>query len=215
MKPLIKSNSAAIGIGAMIVFIAMVLVAGIAASVLIQTSTKLESQAMKTGQDTIGEVATGIAVTQVQGHYNDGNGIDFLGIHIRARAGSADIDLSETVVELSDSASKNILIYAGATAFDDTGDISGDIFTGDPWTNADATQFGLIVLEDADGSVTESNPVINAGDHVIVTIDANSAFGYLTTRTDVFGEIIPEEGAPGVVAFTTPASYTDAVIELQ
>jgi flagellin FlaB len=48
-----RKDVGSIGIGAMIVFIAMVLVAGIAASVLIQTSNRLEMQAMKTGQDTI------------------------------------------------------------------------------------------------------------------------------------------------------------------
>ena len=60
-KKLLDKDVGAIGIGAMIVFIAMVLVAGIAASVLVQTSTRLESQAMKTGSDTIEEVATGVA----------------------------------------------------------------------------------------------------------------------------------------------------------
>ena len=61
-------NHGAIGIGAMIVFIAMVLVAGIAASVLIQTSGRLETQAMQSGAETVSEVATGIQVESVLGY---------------------------------------------------------------------------------------------------------------------------------------------------
>ena len=63
-----KRDVGSIGIGAMIVFISMVLVAGIAASVLIQTSAKLEVQAMKTGQETTDEVSGGIAVYSVIGY---------------------------------------------------------------------------------------------------------------------------------------------------
>jgi flagellin FlaB len=211
-KKLKKKEVGSIGIGAMIVFIAMVLVAGIAASVLIQTSTKLESQAMRSGQETIAEVSTGIAVENIEGH-SSGTTLDYMVISVRPRAGSSDVDLTETVVEISDSSTKNLLTYNSST-FTDTEDIDGDIFAPTNFI-ASALNFGLIVLEDADGSCTDTNPVVNQGDHVLITIDVNTAFGGLSTRTDVFGQIIPEEGSPGVISFTTPAAYQDTVVELQ
>ena len=207
-----KEEVGSIGIGAMIVFIAMVLVAGIAASVLIQTSTRLEAQAMKSGQETIAEVSTGIAVEHIEGH-KSGATLDYLVISVRPRAGSANVDLSETVVELSDSSTKNLLIYDSGT-FTDTSGINGDIFAAGNFA-ASAVHFGLIILEDADGSCTGPNPVVNQGDHVLITINVSSAFGGLSTRTDIFGQVIPEEGSPGVIAFTTPAAYPDTVVELQ
>jgi archaeal flagellin FlaB len=211
-KKLKENEIGSIGIGAMIVFIAMVLVAGIAASVLIQTSTKLEAQAMKSGQETIAEVSTGIAVEEIEGH-KSGTTLNYMVISVRPRAGSSDVDLSETVIELSDSSTKNLLTYNSGT-FTDTSGINGDIFAAGNFI-ASAVQFGLIVLEDADGSCTNTNPVINRGDHVLITIDVSTAFGGLATRTDVFGLVIPEEGSPGVITFTTPAAYPDTVVELQ
>jgi len=210
-----KKDIGAIGIGAMIVFIAMVLVAGIAASVLIQTSGRLETQAMKSGSETVSEVATGIQVDSVLGYNISGWGnISRLAIEVRPRAGSRGIDLSETVVELSNSTQKNLFTYNSGN-FTDTADIDGDVFRWNfyPWDND--TVFGVIVLEDADGSITDSNPVINGGDHVFLTINITKAFGGFTTRLDVFGQVIPEEGSSGVIAFTTPAAYNDAVVELQ
>ena len=212
-KILRKEEVGSIGIGAMIVFIAMVLVAGIAASVLIQTSTKLESQAMKSGQETIAEVSTGISVTEIEGHY-DGTSIDELGIIVRARAGSADIDLAETVIELSDSQTKNLFVY-DSTEFCDTPDIDGDLFALDEF-DAAATRFRIVVLEDADGSVTDTNPVINKGDYVLLCLSVDTAFSPgFSTRASVFGQVIPEEGSPGIITFTTPASFVETVMELQ
>jgi len=215
LKPLGEKDVGAIGIGAMIVFIAMVLVAGIAASVLIQTSGRLETQAMRSGSETVSEVATGIQVEGVEGYNISGWGnISRLAIEVRSRAGSRGIDLSETIIELSNSTQKNIFTYNSGN-FTDTEDIDGDVFRWNfyPWDND--TVFGIIVLEDADHSITDTNPVINSGDHVMLTINITKSFGGFEERVDVYGQVIPEEGAPGVISFTTPGSYTDEIVELQ
>ena len=53
-------SRAAIGLGSLIIFIAMILVAGIAASVFIQTMNSLEQQALQTGQDVIRDISSGL-----------------------------------------------------------------------------------------------------------------------------------------------------------
>jgi flagellin FlaB len=215
IKKLKADDIGDMGIGAMIVFIAMVLVAGIAASVLIQTANRLEIQAMKTGQDTIGEVSTGLAVTGISGYrvVTDEN-VSLMGISIQPRSGSFSIDLEQTYIELSDSNTKVVLIYE-ATEFHDTPDIDGDFFNATFYDGLSATTFGIIVLEDADGSLSSGTPVINKGDEVMLTVDLSSVFSTtagLPTRTDVWGVIQPEEGAPAVFAFTSPASYASNLV---
>jgi len=122
-----------------------------------------------------------------------------------------DVDLSNTVVEISNSATKFILSYdSGNWAWkpDDTG-----VFSTVPFPAA-ANIFGVIVLEDADGSCQATNPVINRGDHVLVSISTADVFGGLTERTYIWGKVIPENGAPGVFAFMTPPSFSDTVYNL-
>jgi flagellin FlaB len=208
-----EKDVGAIGIGAMIVFIAMVLVAGIAASVLIQTSTTLESQALATGEETTAEVATGLSVVNIEGH-KDGTTIDMLAVMIRPRAGSDDIDLAQTVIEISDSVNKNFLAYDDSTYTGSTA-INGDLFES-AWYTTDATHFSIIVIEDADSSCSSASAaVINSGDYVILGINVSVCFGGLSPRDDVWGMVIPEEGSPGVINFKCPPSFTDTVIELQ
>ena len=216
-RTLKKKDVGSIGIGAMIVFIAMVLVAGIAASVLIQTITTLESQAMATGRETTDEVAGGIAVFDIEGHV--ATDIDGLAITVRARAGSPDIDLNETIILLTDGTAKTLLTYdfGTATHFNSTVDATdGDVF-GFDYTTLTNEQFGIMVLEDADGSVKRYTPVINTGDKVMLFVDATAVFGGtgLTERKDIYGWIYPEHGSPGVISFRTPASYSDVIYDLQ
>ena len=56
---------AAIGIGAMIVFIALILVAAVAAAVIIQTAEKLQQNAQKSGDDTADDMSGQLMISFV------------------------------------------------------------------------------------------------------------------------------------------------------
>jgi len=222
IKKIRNKDIGSIGIGAMIVFIAMVLVAGIAASVLIQTSTKLEAQALQTGRETTQEVAGGIAVVDVEGHAIKATSVlDGLAITVRARAGSPDIDLNETVIILSDSEKKVLLAYDYADTdnhFNYSVNASDGRVFGFDYGGLTNIEFGIMVLEDADDSVQPFTPVLNYGDKVMLFVDTSACFADnsgIPTRRDVFGYIYPEYGSPGVIGFRTPASYSDTVYDLQ
>ena len=225
MRKLLNKDVGSIGIGAMIVFIAMVLVAGIAASVLIQTSTTLESQALATGRETTDEVASGLAVFDILGYADTtmtSADISKLAIGIRPRAGSDGIDIGETYLELSDTTTKVVMNYSDSWFNENNGvdDIFANATGVFPSTtnisNTDASRFGVLVIEDADNSITGATAVvINRGDKIYICVNATASFGDIGERIDIWGIVVPELGAPGVISFRTPASYTDAVMDLQ
>lgn len=214
IKKLMRQESGSMGVGALIVFIAMVLVAGIAASVLVQVANDLQMQALYTGQETIEEVATGVQVMDVGGHVSDSsNGIDLVAIGIRGRAGAGDIDLSETVIELANNESKVIFTYDSTQH---AGSASGSGIFNTSAFNLSAGEFGIIVLEDADGSCgTSTTPIINRGDFIMLTINTSATYPPgLDVRTNIWGNVIPEIGSWGTISFRTPATYTAEVYDL-
>ncbi len=210
----LKDNKGAIGIGTLIIFIAMVLVAAVAAGVLIQTSGFLQQKAASTGRESTEQVASGLAVIKVTGYVPTIHGnISKLAIYIEPNAGSADIDLNTTTVVISDGTKRVVFSY-DSSAYSDSNGYSNIFSLTDPW-GVSGTRFGIIVLQDEDNSLTSTNPTLNKGDKVVLTINALSAFGGIEERTDVSGEVRPEFGAPGIIDFTTPPAYTTNVVVLQ
>jgi flagellin FlaB len=213
----VKNRTASIGVGAMVVFIALVVVAGIAASVIIQSSTYLESQAMATGRETTIEVATGVTVCAIEGYTASSSAnISKLAILIRPRAGADYVDVSNAFIEICNKTRKVILNYTSDYYSEPDG--LDNLFAANVFPNyggtGDATRFGILVLEDADNSVASGTPIINRGDKVYLCINTTGVFNDLEKRDDIWGMIVPEEGAQGVFDFNTPGTYEDNVMEL-
>lgn len=206
-----SEKNAAIGIGSLIIFIAMILVAGIAASVFIQTMNSLEQQALQSGQEAIKDVSNGLKVTQVSG-YNNGSTISQIAIFLRTTAGSDYIDLTYTYISLSDS-SINVILDLNTSIYSSS--VSGGLFGTLADTALTSTTYGLMVIRDVDSSCTDTSPIINSDDLVVLLVNCTACFTGLDSRTEVSGNVVPEYGISGVIGFTTPSSYINTIIELQ
>ena len=217
-----KNKNASIGIGALIVFIAIILVAGVAASVMIQTGTHVELRAYSAGRETTREVASGLAIYSIEAYAAAGSDISKLAIMVRPRAGSTSIDLSHTHIEISDKTTKVILNYTSSNFSNPDGvdDIfSADVYPDDNFgyhhsNNTDGSRFGILVLEDADGSMTSTNPSMNRGDKAYLCINTTGVFNDIAENTEVFGQIIPDVGYSAMIEFWTPLGYHDNVMEI-
>ncbi len=87
------------GIGVLIIFIAMILVAAVAAMVLLQTVSSLEGQALATGKQAKGEVSSKFQVQSIVGEANvTNNSIHFLRISLKVAPGSPDFILNRTIL---------------------------------------------------------------------------------------------------------------------
>lgn len=89
-------NRGQVGIGTLIVFIAMVLVAAIAAGVLINTAGLLQAQAQQTGEETSAEVSDVLQVGKIVGSDTPAvnQQIEVLNASVKLAAGSAPINVS-------------------------------------------------------------------------------------------------------------------------
>jgi flagellin-like protein len=106
-----------VGIGTLIIFIALVLVAAVAAGVLVNTAGELQSRASDTGDDAQAQVSNQIDVVSATVEDSDTDGtVESLSLVVKKSPGSDPIDLTEATIQYNSGSNSETLTHAGATS---------------------------------------------------------------------------------------------------
>ncbi|MFB6075385.1 MAG: archaellin/type IV pilin N-terminal domain-containing protein [Haloarculaceae archaeon] len=144
-----------VGIGTLIVFIAMVLVAAIAAGVLINTAGFLQSSAQETGQSSSEQVTNRVQVVSTIGTDVSG-GVSTVKVTVKRAPGAANIDLGNTIAQWTDTSGAYDLTYQAT---------------------ADNTHFTVTSIQDDDTSIADSQVLNDRSDRAVLKFDAGAIRG--------------------------------------
>jgi flagellin-like protein len=175
-----------VGIGTLIIFIALVLVSAVAAGVLIDTSGQLESRASDTGQDAQAQVSNQIDVVSATGVDSDSSGgVDEIRLVVKKSPGSDPIDLQDATIQYQSGSSVQTLTYSGT--------LGASAFTTTQVAGSGTTE----VLDDN-------------SERIRITIDADEVEGGsdLSEGSNVQLEIVDQSGASTVYGVNVPDVLT-------
>ena len=176
-----------VGIGTLIVFIAMVLVAAIAAGVLINTAGFLQSKSQETGQQSSKQVSNRLQEVATVGNVTGSpEKVDFVNVTVTQAPGAGEIDLQNaTVTWIGPKGTYQLTHGANFTAGDTTSN----------------EQFGHKVTKDSDSSA----PVLNdADDRLQMVFDVSTFTDDLDEGNEVTIKINTMAGATTSIRFTVP-----------
>jgi flagellin FlaB len=182
----------------MIIFIAMVLVAAVAAAVLVSTAYLVQQQAQSTGHQAIADVATGLWIVEVYGDRTSAATTEIQDLYLKValEAGSPDLNLSEVRIQVSDGTTVAELKQSTAGVADDD-------------------EYDANAIRDPTGRFSDANPLMVQGSLVEIIIAAATANLDIDPQDEVWIRIIPKHGTSTYETFTAPDVFVDQYVELQ
>jgi len=186
-----KNTEAQSGVGTLIIFIAIILVAAMVASVVINSnimmSKDVESKARSAGE----EIGTSLSITSASGHTSSNTGMDGIYAVIKPASGSAPIDLDTLVLQLTLAGNTTkYLTYNQTSSFED------GHYSVSEWIRTRR-------------DFNSSNPIIEEGDlvEVYVAITSSENRLKLPPNAEIVMLFMPENGIPKQLKLRTPTLY--------
>ncbi len=189
----LRSDGAAVGIGAMLVFISMVIVASIAAAVIVHTAENLQRKSKVTGRATAQAVSSNLLLRDIIGNVTDADddGTDEItNVHwyVDLAPGADPVDLTELVVRWEHGENLTDLQHNAGTC-------------------SQGLQDGFCIVDVHDAGDQDPD-TLSDGDRVRIHVNLNVDAGeHLTTRDSANVLLIPSRGSPVNVGFNTPSSF--------
>jgi flagellin FlaB len=189
------NKKGAVGIGTLIIFIAMVLVAAVAAAVLINVSGILQQRAMSTGKESIQQVSSNIVVVLISGTTDAGRtNLENISIAISAASGAGRIDTKYMVIQAGNGVNQTFLNYSSNTM-----------------------GLGTYVAEeirDPSNLFNADTPVIDSSSLIKLRFSALDNNLYYPPRQTYKFTLVPEHGASVVISGIIPESFATTNIDI-
>ena len=192
-----ENDRGQVGIGTLIVFIAMVLVAAIAAGVLINTAGFLQTQAEATGQESTDQVSDRIEVVSSVGIVaSTDDQLDEIGVSVTKAPGGGDIDLSSTTIQVVGPAGQSNLVANLSANISAAGDVKS----------------GEFAVEGDDGNFVadSSNAVVGDGERFTLVINpaaTDSVFSDFPQGSEATLDIVAPSSATTSTTLNAPDLY--------
>ncbi len=178
-----------VAMGTLIIFIAMILIAAVAAAVLISSIGSIQSKALETGSATTQEIGTNMNTVEIYGYKNtNASNMTNYSMVIRLAAGSDALRLSDLLLTVGTEEFTNEFTYTDADDFDAAVESTG------------AGNFSVAYLLEGNNNVAG---YIVKGDVVRIDFGLQDAIGEDSTMRFT---LIPKIGTPSVVFASTPTT---------